>query len=640
VPDESILFHGEKNHFSNWLKARTEFWLAHELRPRKVSDYKSTAELRNDLINTLHNYRLSRHQGIISDFNKEAFNPESSFARIGGGSLGGKARGLGFVNTLINSYNIKKKFENINIYVPPGIVIGTDVFDYFMEENKLKTFAIDCENDREIVRRFLNAKHFPDDIIKELISYLEIVNTPLAVRSSSLLEDSQYHPFAGVYETYMIPNSDEDVIDRLNELLSTVKKVYASTFFNSAKDYIKLTNYRLEEEKMAVVIQKTVGLKHENRFYPDIAGVAKSYNFYPMGPQKSNDGIASVALGLGKTVVDGGSTIRFCPKYPANLIQFYSVKDTMENSQKEFYALDLDGKNYGNLDKSDSMILKHTLDVAEKDDTLSLIGSTYSHENYAIYDGLSRIGPRVVTFGPLLKNKMFPLPEILDLLLTLGTKGMGTPIEIEFAVNIKDNNNTGEFGLLQMRPLVINLEESDVDVENFKIKDVICKSSQVLGNGIIRDVRDIVFVDNRKFDRLKTRDIAKEINNFNLKLFEQKKPYLLIGLGRWGTIDPFLGIPVTWDKIAGAKTIIEANIKDMSVEPSQGSHFFQNITSFMIGYFTVNDSEEDDYINWQWLLKQKPFEEKIYTKHLQFKNPITIKMNGNSHKGIILKPFP
>jgi CheY-like chemotaxis protein len=638
APDESILFHGERNHFSNWLKARTEFWLAHQLRPRKVSDYNSVTELREDLINSLNHYRNIRQRGIITDFDKETFDPESSFARIGGGSLGGKARGLGFVNTLMNNYDIRNKFPEIQIFVPPAVVIGTDIFDQFLDDNKLRKFAMDCDDDTEITKRFLEAEKFPDEILGELVAFLQLIQTPLAIRSSSLLEDSQYHPFAGVYETYMIPNNHVNSLVRLNDLLNSIKRVYASTFYKSAKDYIKITSYRLEEEKMAVIIQKTVGTKYDNRFYPDFSGVAKSYNFYPIAPQKSNDGVVNVALGLGKQVVDGGNTVRFCPKYPTNLIQFYSVKETLNNSQRDFYALQLDGSSDFGYDTYDKLLIKFELDVAEKDGTLSYIAATYSHENYAISDGLSRSGPRLVTFGPLLRNKLFPLPEILNLLLDMGTWGMGTPVEIEFAVNLNiGQNKPKEFGLLQMRPLVVSFESEELNLDNNDKKKLICQSNQVLGNGSIKDVYDIIIVDYHKFDRAKSREVAKEVSTFNSQLIKERKPYLLIGVGRWGTLDPWLGIPVTWDQIAGAKAIVETSFKEMSVEPSQGSHFFQNITSFMIGYFTINENDFD-FVDWEWLLKKESIEEMNYTKHIRFNSPIVIKMNGHQNKGIILKP--
>lgn len=639
VPSESIKYHAERNHFSNWLKARTEFWLAHQLRPRKVSDYPSVEDLRKDLISSLHLYRMVRQRGIIADFNKDTFDPESSFARIGGGSLGGKARGLGFVNTLINDYNVRDQFEGVNIYVPPAVVLGTDVFDQFLEENNLKEFALNCNDDKEITKRFIEAEKFPEDILANLAAFLQLVHTPLAVRSSSLLEDSQYHPFAGVYETYMIPNNQNNPLIRLNDLLNTIKKVYASTFYQSAKNYIEVTSYRLEEEKMAVIIQKMVGSKHGNRFYPDISGVAKSYNFYPLPPQKPNDGIVSVALGLGKWVVDGGQTIRFCPKYPKDLMQFYSAKAAINMTQRKFYALKMDELERFIDITHDTLLETFDLDVAESDGTLKYVGGTYSAQNDIIYDGLSREGVRLVTFGQILKNKTFPLAEIIELLLDMGTWGMGTPVEIEFAVNLNPlSANKKEFGLLQMRPLVIHQEVQEFDINSVEKSKLICSSSKVLGNGIIDDIYDIVIVDKNKFERSKSREIALEVAYFNKILLQEQRPYLLIGVGRWGSLDPWLGIPVTWDQIAGAKVIVETNFKDLSVEPSQGSHFFQNLTSFMIGYFNVNDLKDDYFIDWEWLLSRSSVEEKNFTKLLRFEKPITVKMNGHQSKGIILKP--
>ena len=639
VPIESIQHHGERNHFSNWLKARTEFWLAHQLRPRKVSDYSSVEELRQHLINSLHNYRNLRQRGIIADFTKESFDPDSSFARIGGGSLGGKARGLGFVNTLINNYNVRDQFKGIQISVPAAVVIGTNVFDQFLDDNKLRSFALSCEDDEEITKRFLEAEKFPEEILAELAAFLDIVHTPLAVRSSSLLEDSQYHPFAGVYETYMIPNNHHNPLIKLNDLLNTIKRVYASTFYQGAKGYIKITSYRLEEEKMAVIVQKIIGSKRDHKFYPEISGVAKSYNFYPIAPQKSTDGIVSVALGLGKTVVDGGNAVRFCPKYPTDLIQFYSTKESLDNSQKNFYALNLEGISDFGYATYDKMIETYDLDVAEKEGTLSLVGATYSPENDSISDGLGRAGIRMVTFGPMLKHKLFPLSKIIDLLLDMGTWGMGTPIEIEFAVNLAvPEGKPKEFGLLQMRPLVINRDHEEITIDKFETEKLICFSEQVLGDGVLNDIYDVVYVDYHSFDRSKSRDVAKEVSQFNSQLIEEKRPYLLIGVGRWGSLDPWLGIPVNWEQIAGARAIVESGFKDLSVEPSQGSHFFQNITSFMIGYFSVNSHKSQGLIDWDWLIDQKPVASKTFTKLLHFKSPIIIKMNGHQNKGVIFKP--
>lgn len=639
VPEESIRYHGERNHFSNWLKARTEFWLADKLRPRKVSDFPSLEALRQDLISSLKEYRRVRQGGIITDFKKESFYPHISFARIGGGSLGGKARGLSFLNNLIYSYKINDKFNNVKIYVPPCVVLGTNVFDRFLDENNLRNFALNAADDSEITKRFLEAKKFPKEILRNLTAFLDLMRFPLAVRSSSLMEDSQYHPFTGVYDTYMLPNNHKNSRVRLKELLNAIRCVYASTFYQSAKSYFKVTSYRLEEEKMAVIIQKMVGVKHDNLFYPDFAGVAKSYNFYPVSPQTSLDGVVSVALGLGKTVVDGGHTVKFCPKYPNHLPQFFSTEETLRNNQHHFYALALD-KQFSNIRDTDGeLIAKYGIEVAEKDDTLKYVGSTYSPENDSISEGISRSGIRVVTFAPILKNKLFPLAETLQELLKIGGRGMGTPVEIEFAVNMSvPDDQPREFGLLQLRPLVISRELEVLDVEETKSEKLICKSNKVLGNGVINNIYDIVVVNFLRFDRAKSREVAEEVNLFNTKLLSLNRPYLLIGVGRWGTLDPWLGIPVNWQQISGARAIVETGFKDYDVTPSQGSHFFHNLTSFMVGYFTVNSYMNDGFIDWDWLLQLEPIEETTYTRLLRFRNPITIKMNGKQNKGIILKP--
>ncbi len=639
VPEESVRYHADRNHFSSWLKARTEFWLADKIRPRKVTDFPTLEGLRKDLVRSLHHYRNLCQRGIIASFSKETFGSETSFARIGGGSLGGKARGLGFVDMLLNDYNVRNRFKNVNIYVPSAVVLGTEVFDNFLKDNDLNNFAMTCKDDREITKRFLLAEKFPSDILVELTSFLDHIHTPLAVRSSSMLEDSQYHPFAGVYETYMIPNAHLNSSVRLNELLNSIKRVFASTFYQSAKEYIRVTSYHFEEEKMAVIIQCLVGKVHENRYYPDISGVAKSYNFYPMSPQKSSDGTASVALGLGKWVVDGGNAVRFCPKYPKDIGQFFSVKETLNTSQKSFFSLELDANSDFGSETHDMLVQQHELNVAEKDETLQPVGSTYLPENNAIYSGLSRNGMRIVTFAPILQNNLVPLAEIIELLLDMGVWGMGTPVEIEFAINLYTSKQTVmEFTLLQMRPLVVHHEIEELLIDNIDPSLILCQSGQVLGHGLIEDIYDVVAVDYRLFDRAASRETAAEIAAFNARLVEEKKPYLLIGIGRWGSLDQWLGIPVTWEQISGAKAIIETVFKDMSVKPSQGSHFFQNITSFMIGYFTVDESQQQGSLDWDWLLNQSTFDKKRYTKLFRFDKPLTIKINGRQSRGMILKP--
>ncbi len=640
VPEDSIEYHSNRNHFSSWLKARTEFWLARHLRANKVSDFNSLEEMRKHLISNIKMYRDMRQRGTITEFNRETFDPKNSFAKIGNGSLGGKARGLGFINTLLTNYALSYKFDKVDIYVPAAIVLATDVFDSFMEENDLFSFAINEQDDEEIISRFLEAERFPSDVVLKLIEFLSIVQVPLAVRSSSLLEDSQFQPFAGIYNTYMIPNKDEDLDVRLDELIQTIKLVFASTFLKRAKNYLKVTSYRLEEEKMAVIIQKIVGTQHEERFYPEISGVAKSYNFYPISPQESDDGIVSVALGLGKTVVEGGNTVRFCPKYPKHLMQFFSTTDTMKNAQQNFYALD----DFDTLFHGDSPIPKdlttcYDLTVAEKDGTLRYLGSTYSAENDAVYDGISREGNRIVTFAPILKHNIFPLPSIIKTLFDYGTWGMGTQVEIEFAVNFSvPKGDLIEFAMLQMRPMVMTREAAHIEFKNIEQKDILCTSEQVLGDGILDNIYDVILVDKNKFDRSKSKDVAIEISKLNEKLIEKNKQYILIGVGRWGSLDHWLGIPVTWEQISGAAVIVESSFSDFSVSPSQGSHFFHNITSFRIGYFTIEDNKKSSFVDWEWLSKQKTEEELEFTKHIKFKKPLITKISGQKNKGVIQKP--
>jgi CheY-like chemotaxis protein len=638
VPDDSIRFHAERNHFSNWCKARTEFWLAHKLRPRKVSDFPTVGGLRQDLISSLGAYTRLQQRGLITEFKKETFDPDTSFARIGGGSLGGKARGLGFLNTLINNYDVRRQFEGVQIAVPPAVVLGTELFDRFLDENNLRKFALESTDDIEITRRFIEGI-FPEDLLGNLAAFLHLIREPLAIRSSSMLEDSQYYPFAGVYQTYMIPNDHRDPFVRLGQLVTTIKRVYASTFYQCAKDYFHATDYRLEEEKMAVILQKMAGSQHGSRFYPDFAGVAKSYNFYPMPPQKALDGIVSVALGLGKTIVDGGVTVRFCPKYPNHLLQFFSTAEALHNAQTRFFALDLNDSPSQAAETRDMLVKDFGLEEAEEDGTLHHVASTYSPENDAMYDGTSRAGLRIVSFAPILRNKTFPLPSIIELLMDMGNWGMGTPVEMEFAVRMSVlTGQPKEFALLQLRPLGLSKDANPLEIEDVSKDRLICRSNQVLGNGVTGDIYDIVYVDVERFKRAKSRDAAFEVMYFNEKLAAQHKPYLLIGVGRWGSLDPWLGIPVKWDQISAARVIVEAGFKDMEVDPSQGSHFFHNITSFRISYFTVNSMTQNGFVDWEWLRANPVLEEKEFVRHIGLTQPVVAKVNGHQNKGIILKP--
>ena len=637
IPAESLMFHAQRNHFSHWLMARTEFALAAKLRPRKVSDFNGPEHLRRDLIESISDYRREQNEVLIGDFKADTYKAsQSSFLRIGAGSLGGKARGLAFVRHLLRTRRIVKRFPGVHIGVPPAVVIATDVFDQFLLENNLSDFALHCDDDSEVQQRFLDSP-LPVSLQISLRTFLEEVLYPLAVRSSSLLEDSQYQPFTGVYETFMLGNQHPDLQTRFNELCEAIKLVYASTFSQHAKVYVRATPYRLEEEKMAVILQQVVGTAHGPRFYPDFSGVVRSHNFYPIEPMTFSDGIAAVALGLGRTVVDGGKCMSFCPRYPRNLLQFSSVEDILANTQTEFCALELDGVPDGG-GPGHLREVRYGLDVAEADGTLHAVASTYSSDNHAVYDGLSRPGARVVTFAPMLKHGIFPLAQILEVLVRSGEDALGNPVEIEFAVRLPQAEQPAEFGFLQIRPLTVARELEDLTIGEIDPAQVICRSSKVLGNGRIDNLHDVIMVDMHRFERSRSREVAEAVAQFNAELSAENRPYLLIGVGRWGSNDPWLGIPVDWDEIAGARAIVEAGFRDFRVTPSQGSHFFQNLSAFQVGYFTVNPDAGEGSLDWQWLAEQPAAEERGCVRHLQFAKPLQVVMNSRTGQGVILKP--
>jgi hypothetical protein len=442
-----------------------------------------------------------------------------------------------------------------------------------------------------------------------------------------------------VYETFMLPNNDPEFGPRLEQLMQAIKRVYASTFTQRAKAYLHATPYRLEEEKMAVVLQRIVGAPHGPRYYPDFAGVARSTNFYPTPPLSSEDGVAAVALGLGRTVVEGERCVLFCPRYPQHPLHPSSVDEIVAGAQHEFWALDLDRAPEAPASEPSLRETRYGLATAEADGTLLALGSTYSAENGAIYDGLSRSGARLVTFAPMLKHGVFPIAEILGHLLEVGSRGMNRPAEIEFAVRLsRDAAEPHQFGFLQMRPLVLSREAEDLDVDQIRPESLLCRSTRVLGNGMVDTMKDMVVVDFHRFERSGSADAAAAIARFNAELTRQGRPYLLVGVGRWGSRDPWLGIPVTWDQVAGARVIVEAGFKDLRVTPSQGSHFFQNLTSFQVGYFTVNADGDEGFVDWAWIESQPARGQRGLVRHLQFKQPVVVKMNGRRNQGVIYKP--
>ena len=635
VPEESLVYHGQRNHFSRWFTARTEFALARKLRPRKVAEFPTPEDLRRDLLASIAEYRREQAEILVADFDRDTFDPRANFfTRLGRGSLGGKARGLAFVRFLLNYHGVTRRFPGVQIGVPQAMVLATDLFDEFLDRNDLLAYAMESTDDEALRERFL-AGRLPAEVIESLAVFLEGVHWPLAVRSSSLLEDSQYQPFTGVYDTFMLPNDAESLEERLRQLVNAIKLVYASTFSCGAKDYLHATPFRLEQEKMAVVIQRVVGSTHDTRFYPDFSGVGRSRNFYPPPGLRPEDGVAVVALGLGRSVVEGGACLQFCPSDPRHILQFSAVEDILANSQRDFWAVEL-GPHPEHAPGEAMRETRFGLDVAERDGALYALGSTYSHENQAIYDGLSRPGVRLVTFAPILKHGLFPLAEVLELLLDLGARGMNRPAEIEFAARLsRTEGEPHEFAFLQMRPLSLTPDGDTPDVNETEISKLLCESPRVLGNGTVGGLHDVVVVDFHRFDRSRSVEAAALVARHNARLVSEGRPYLLVGVGRWGSTDPWLGIPVTWDQISGARVIVESGFRDMRVTPSQGSHFFQNLTSFQIGYFTVNAGE--GFVDWDWLAARDLSQHGL-VQHLRFEEPLTVLMDGRRSRGIIYKP--
>lgn len=635
VPAESIAFHGSRNHFSIWLKARGEYSLAHGLRLGRVADYATLEDLRQDLIASLHAYQQERDLQVVADFDRRRFDGNTRLARIGGGSLGGKGRSLAFVNRLFRNHRIPERYPDCQINVPEAVVLGTDVFDQFLESNDLEEAALHSTSDAETAARFLTAE-FSSDVLEDLTAFLRQVRYPLAVRSSGQLEDARSQPLAGLYHTYMLSNNHRDDNLRLQFLVQAIKRIYASMFSSQARYFFKNTAYRLEEEKMAVIIQRLVGTQYDKRFYPHVAGVARSRNYYPIPPLRAEDGIVAAALGLGRTVVDGEPCVRFCPRHPQLAASFSSVDQRLENSQRQFLALDL--SNSSRDPNTQAVLQRLDLQVAEKDGSLASVGSTYLHENHAIVDGTVRPGFRLVSLAPILKQGVFPLAEILCDVLQVTGEATASPVELEFAVDLSTTDGKKpEFALLQMRPLSVADSAVDVEIHTSQEDRVLCRSDAVLGHGVIDGVRDIVVVDSRTFERQRSVEVAQLIGRWNALLQEQQRPYLLIGVGRWGSADPYLGIPVSWSQIAGARVIVESGFRDFVVEPSQGSHFFQNLSSLQIGYFTVNARGAQGFIDWEWLGGQERQQEEESVYHIQLSRPLTVKMNGKIGEGVILR---
>jgi CheY-like chemotaxis protein len=638
IPEDSVRFHAERNHFSTWLKARTEFELATLLRPRQVSEFESIQKLRQYLISAITGYLRQIQRHVITDFRGESYDEYVAFAKIGSGSLGGKGRGLAFVQKLLSQERIN--ISGVEIDIPQTVVLASDVFEEFLAENKLRRLPreVGSLTDDEILRIFrrsrFNHKHRGD-----LASYLEHFSEPLAVRSSSILEDSLYQPFAGVYVTVMLPNNHPSLDVRLAQLLEAIKLVYASTFLSTAREYLLGTPHRIEEERMAVLLQTLVGSRRGDLFYPTLSGVASSYNFYPFGNIKPEDGVAQIALGLGKSVVEGFEALRFCPRYPQILPQFSSVKDILRNAQRRYYALDMARDDMiATMPPDFNLLYRETIE-AVKQGSANLVASTYVKANDAITSGIIPGGSPLITFAPLLKGTVFPLPQVLWQVLELAQSAMESPVELEFAVDLKEQSNDKPvFHLLQIRPMMVEQVSGDIEVDSGIMANAVVYSEEALGHGRRSSVTDLVLINPARFDRATTQQAAAIIERLNRNLAREGRNFILIGPGRWGSQDPWLGIPVSWSQISSARAIIETDFVDLEVEPSQGSHFFHNITCFGIAYLTVHENRGKGRIDWDWFEDQPSLYEDLdgIIRHIRLDSPAQVLVNGNTGRGVIL----
>ncbi|MTU74638.1 phosphoenolpyruvate synthase, partial [Parabacteroides merdae] len=601
-----------------------------------VSDYKDMDEARKLIFDLIVQYRRMKNSGVVAVYQKERFDEYSNFARIGDGSLGGKGRGLAFIGAMVKRYP-KLEHDHFAVTIPKTVVICTDIFDEFMETNELYPVVLSEVDDETILKYFLRAS-LPARLIEDLMAFFDVVKSPIAVRSSSLLEDSHYQPFAGIYSTYMVPKL-EDKYDMLRTLSDAIKAVYASVFYRDSKAYMTATSNLIDQEKMAIVLQEVVGNRYNDRFYPTISGVARSLNFYPIGNEKAEDGIANIALGLGKYIVDGGQTLRFSPRHPHNILQMSTMDFALRETQTRFYALDL--KNLADQFSVDDSfnLLRLNLKDADADGSLKFIVSTYDPYDQVIRDGYYPGGRKILSFVNVLQHEVFPLADTLDQILHVGQDEMGRPIEIEFAVNI-DPQNPGfaTFYLLQVRPIVDNKEVMEEDLTLVEQEDTILTSTSVLGHGIVTDVQDIIYVKTGAFCSSNNQSIAYDIEKMNRQFTGEEKNYVLVGPGRWGSSDSWLGIPVKWPHISNARVIVECGLENYRVDPSQGTHFFQNLTSFGVGYFTINPFKGDGWFDEGYLNSLPAVEETEYLRHVRFDKPVVIKMDGKKSLGVVLKP--
>ncbi len=634
ISDESLDFHAKRNHFSAWLMARGEIEISRNLQPVKVSDFRLPQDLRNYLIDVFDRLDDQHIRGKVIDFDEAVLERDSFIIRLADGSLGGKGRGLAFINSIISKVDIEAEFKDIKISVPRTGVIGTGEYERFIAENNLHDVISNGTDYEEIKKRFVKGR-LSHDLRKNLKLLLEHFHRPVAVRSSGLFEDSISDSFSGVYVTFLLPNNHKNDKVRLEHLEEAIKLVFASVFSPGSRAYFEAIDYSVEEEKMAVLIQEVAGNLYDARYYPDISGVAQSYNYYPISYMKPEEGIAVVGLGLGKYVIDGEKAYRFCPKYPK--LEISTPEMLLTGSQDYFYAVNMNEDNI-ELIKGDEVTLSTNLiKTAETDGRLGYIASVWDAQNQIIKAGINSAGPRIINFAYVLKYDTFPLAGIIDNILEILKFSMGTPVEIEFAANFDDEKNKSVFYILQIKPLIREVENLEITIRDTEKNELLLFTDKGMGNGIIEDLQDIVYCDPEKFDKTKTMEMAKEVEEINKIMIGEGRKYVLIGSGRWGTRDKWLGIPVTWPQISNARIIVEAGLKDFHVDASLGSHFFHNVTSMNIGYFTVGYNSKKSFIDWQWLAKQKKIWHRNFFARISLPKPVKVMMDGRHGISVIYK---
>ena len=636
IPADSLLYHIGRNHVSRWLYSRAIFPVAEFLKQITWESLQDIDAHRQIIFEAIVKYRKMKNQGVVAVFQRDRFDRYSHFARIGDGSLGGKGRGLAFIDNMVKRHPEFEEFENATIAIPKTVVLCTDIFDEFMETNQLYQIALSEADDEVILRAFLRAK-LPDNLVEDFFAFFDVVKAPIAIRSSSLLEDSHYQPFAGIYSTYMIPYMD-DKYERLRMLSDAIKGVYASVFYKDSKAYMQATSNVIDEEKMAVILQEVVGTQYGDRYYPAISGVARSVNYYPINDELAEEGTVSLALGLGKYIVDGGLTLRVCPYHPDKVLQTSELEMALRETQTRFYALDL--KNLGHDFSLDDgfNLLKLPVKEAEADGSLTYIASTYDPYDMVIRDGIYPGGRKVITFANILQHDVFPLARILQLVQKYGQGEMRRPVEIEFAVNLNAQEKSGTFYLLQIRPMVDMKADFNEDLEAIPAERLLLKSENALGQGVIDDMQDVIYVKTEGYSASNNQLIAYDIEKLNRRFLDEGKHYVLVGPGRWGSSDTWLGIPVKWPNISAARIIVEAGLTNYRVDPSQGTHFFQNLTSFGVGYFTINAYCGDGVFNQELLDAMPAVEETKFIRWVHFDKPLTAKMNGKKKLGVVELP--